>query len=141
MAPGLSHTIVLSDHGEMFCTGSNTKGQLGLELSIVSSDTFTPGFTLPGKRWKSVACGQEHTLAVTDDGKLYVFGANEHGQLSLKKKIQNARPTFAKFFKDEKVLNVHCGYNHSFVRTENRLYLFGDNSSGAMLSFLSPRRF
>ena len=28
-----------------------------------------------------IACGHSHTLAVTDDGKLYTWGYNSYGQL------------------------------------------------------------
>ena len=28
-----------------------------------------------------IACGHAHTLAVTDDGKLYTWGYNSNGQL------------------------------------------------------------
>ena len=31
--------------------------------------------------YMQIACGHAHTLAVTDDGKLYTWGYNSHGQL------------------------------------------------------------
>lgn len=32
---------------------------------------------------RAVACGDAHTLVVTDDGALYSFGRNQNGQLGL----------------------------------------------------------
>ena len=38
---------------------------------------------LSGKRIAKMACGDTHTLAVTDSGELYSFGRNQNGQLGL----------------------------------------------------------
>jgi alpha-tubulin suppressor-like RCC1 family protein len=39
--------------------------------------------TLARVRIVQVACGCYHTLALSDDGKVYPFGRNNHGQLGL----------------------------------------------------------
>src|SRR3546814_8910389 len=44
---------------------------------VCSSDLQVP----PHTNWAQVACGKEHTLALTDGGVLYSWGANELGQL------------------------------------------------------------
>lgn len=48
-----------------------------------SNDVFMPQQIafFSGMPIKQVACGDTHTLAITDDGALYSFGRNQNGQL------------------------------------------------------------
>lgn len=39
-----------------------------------------------------VACGCYHTLALSDDGKVYPFGRNNHGQLGLETSLDCLSP-------------------------------------------------
>jgi secretion-regulating guanine nucleotide exchange factor len=69
----------------VFGCGSNTKGQLGLEM-----DTEQPVFekikALDTYYVTEVACGWDSSLAVTKDGELFVWGSNAYCQLGLPKK-------------------------------------------------------
>jgi len=41
-------------------------------------------FSVPGvKDVCSVACGQQHTLVMTSNGRIFVWGSNKHGQLGV----------------------------------------------------------
>lgn len=40
-----------------------------------------------------VACGYAHTLALTDEGAVYAWGANSYGQLGTGNKSNQALPT------------------------------------------------
>ncbi|CAL9698436.1 unnamed protein product [Knipowitschia caucasica] len=57
---------------------------------------------IPSKFWLKndvplkVACGDEHTAVITDNGKLYVFGSNNWGQLGLGSKVTVSKPTCVK---------------------------------------------
>lgn len=72
VAGGL-HTAAVTDSGEVWCWGDGRKGQLG-----IARDDFTFQFTptlvesLAGVATVvQVACGQHHTVAVTDQGDLW----------------------------------------------------------------------
>ena len=41
----------------------------------------------------SVVCGYAHTLAVSDEGALYAWGANSYGQLGTGNKANSCTPT------------------------------------------------
>eukprot|EP01127_Copromyxa_protea_P023259 TRINITY_DN8666_c0_g1_i2.p1 TRINITY_DN8666_c0_g1~~TRINITY_DN8666_c0_g1_i2.p1 ORF type:complete len:425 (+),score=70.37 TRINITY_DN8666_c0_g1_i2:36-1310(+) len=129
---GMGHSVLLSEYGEMFVLGSNTKGQLGLPLEIQKTSSPTPGPVAPGNStWKAVSCGSDHTLALTEDNKVYAFGNNEMGQIGRKRKISfTEKLHHLDFFDDKEVLQISCGYNHSAVTTSEGIYVFGDNSSG-----------
>ena len=49
------------------------------------NDVFIPQAidALAGKRVAKMACGDTHTLALTDTGELFSFGRNQNGQLGL----------------------------------------------------------
>lgn len=40
-----------------------------------------------------VACGYAHTLVLTDEGQVYVWGANSYGQLGIGNKSNLSYPT------------------------------------------------
>lgn len=40
-----------------------------------------------------VACGYAHTLVLTDEGQVYVWGANSYGQLGTGNKSNQSYPT------------------------------------------------
>ena len=66
--------------GELWTSGSNDAGQLGvkaLEVSLVPRRVSA----LEAHCVHAVACGQGHMLAVVDSGALAAWGSNEFGQL------------------------------------------------------------
>lgn len=79
---GLHHTAFVTGEGEIYTCGNNENGQLGLK-DTRSRYTPTVLEELSQYRFKSVACGYYHTLALTEQGEVFVFGRNDRGQLGL----------------------------------------------------------
>ncbi|XP_072210320.1 X-linked retinitis pigmentosa GTPase regulator [Excalfactoria chinensis] len=80
-----------------------------------------------------ISCGDEHTAVVTGNGKLYMFGSNNWGQLGLGSKNAVHRPTCIKALKPEKTKLAVCGRNHTLVYTEEgNVYAAGGNSEGQL---------
>jgi len=76
-------------------------------------------------RWRSVACGEAHVLAVAEDGALYAWGSNAQGQLGLGPSHffdfrDERRPTPVVPFcgGDLRVAVAACGATHSAVVDE-----------------------
>ena len=70
----------------VFCWGHTEYGQLGI-ASRDSCDTIDEPVELSMFRTElitSVACGEDHTLFVTQNGGVYSCGKNEDGQLGHK---------------------------------------------------------
>ena len=87
---GWGHSAVLTERGEVFICGRNYQGQLGLgdprnfprnERDHPYQAKFVPIAHLEGKRVRQIACGGEHSVALTEDGEVYSFGAGNKGQL------------------------------------------------------------
>uniref|UniRef100_A0A1B0GKG8 RCC1-like domain-containing protein n=1 Tax=Lutzomyia longipalpis TaxID=7200 RepID=A0A1B0GKG8_LUTLO len=83
IAAGRAHTILITDGGEIFSMGNNSYGQLGRE--IVEGEDYMRShivhrFTLPNELVASVCCGQDHTMFLTESGRVYTCGWGADGQ-------------------------------------------------------------
>nr|XP_049609676.1 retinitis pigmentosa GTPase regulator b isoform X2 [Syngnathus scovelli] len=94
---------------------------------------------IPSKFWlkndvpRKIACGDEHTALITENGKLFMFGSNNWGQLGLGSKVTVNKPTCVRALKSEKVQLVACGRNHTLICTaEGHVYATGGNSEGQL---------
>ncbi|XP_062833246.1 X-linked retinitis pigmentosa GTPase regulator isoform X1 [Anolis carolinensis] len=94
---------------------------------------------VPSKFWFKndkplhISCGDEHTSVVTENGKLYMFGSNNWGQLGFGSKNAVNKPTCVKALKPEKVKLAACGRNHTLICTEQgNVYAAGGNSEGQL---------
>ena len=90
LACGDSHSMALTKEGLVFAWGEATLGQLGLdEIRDLPKNTENKPYqpyptlvsSLTNKKIVAISCGETHTLALTDSGHLYSFGANGCGQL------------------------------------------------------------
>ena len=84
IAAGQSHVIVLKADGTVWAWGRNNYGQLGVGSAVSDFVDKPVQITLlDGKNITSVYAGENHSAAVSSDGKVYVWGANSSGQLGL----------------------------------------------------------
>ncbi|CAB1327686.1 unnamed protein product [Coregonus sp. 'balchen'] len=94
---------------------------------------------VPSKFWLkndvplNISCGDEHTALITENGKLFMFGSNNWGQLGLGSKTMVNKPTCVKALKSEKVRLAACGRNHTTVYTsQGNVYSTGGNNEGQL---------
>ncbi len=81
VAAGYRHSVALTRDHRVLTWGGNEHGQLGLN-TITSSDARATVVPLPpGTSASGVAAGSVHTAALTADGGVLTWGANDHGQL------------------------------------------------------------
>ncbi len=74
---GVAHACAVLQE-RLYCWGNNAYGQLGLghaELVQVATEVRAD---VP---WRAVAAGDDHTCALSVEGKVYCAGRGEHGQL------------------------------------------------------------
>ena len=97
VAAGYSHTIFLTSTGNVFAAGSGISGQLGIIGSNGNAETTCvvprPVCLPPNVRVIDIACGDHHSAALTDEGKLLAWGLNKTnacGQLHTNDHISNA---------------------------------------------------
>ncbi|NP_001139174.1 E3 ISG15--protein ligase HERC5.2 [Danio rerio] len=81
-----------------------------------------------------IACGDQHSVALSNDGQLFVWGENAHGQLGLRKEqalIQS--PQHLQSLCGIPVAQISAGGNHSFVLSlSGVVFGWGSNSAGQL---------
>lgn len=80
---GRAHTAAVTSEG-VFTLGNNAYGQCGRE--IVHGEIYSGSLTvnkLDLQGIKKVVCGQDHTVFLADDGKVYSCGLGADGQTGL----------------------------------------------------------
>ena len=81
VACGGYNTMGIKTDGTLWIWGHNAYGQLGTNDIIHRSSPVQT--VLGGNNWKDIACGQLHTAAIKNDGTLWLWGANNTGQLGI----------------------------------------------------------
>ncbi|KAK6622998.1 hypothetical protein RUM43_008850 [Polyplax serrata] len=115
----------------IFAFGLNNYNQLGLlnekpQFHPVVSKTFDLS-----KNWKKITGGQHHTLALEENGKVYVLGRKEYGRLGLGKDCGDAKElTLVPTLSSEECIDIACGSSVSFAVTKTGVcYAWGMGSN------------
>ena len=133
------HTAIVTDDPEcnLFMCGFGPGGRLGTgdeSTSFNFACIETGG--LAKKKVISVALGQDHSLAITEQGEIFSWGSNRFGQLgyNLPKAnnrddvpIQTTPRQIFNPFKKEVIYGAAASTIHSVVYSSSGLYTFGKN--------------
>eukprot|EP00271_Cylindrocystis_brebissonii_P003272 TRINITY_DN1406_c0_g1_i2.p1 TRINITY_DN1406_c0_g1~~TRINITY_DN1406_c0_g1_i2.p1 ORF type:complete len:367 (-),score=39.34 TRINITY_DN1406_c0_g1_i2:321-1421(-) len=139
VAAGHYHSACISrDDGALYMWGSNQHGQLGGGLSALGSRSSQPYCVaaLKGMRVRDVALGAQHTIALTEDGRVFAWGSSRNGRLGHGKASLFERwslrapmemyPRQVEALRDQKVVAIAAGYQHSAcVDDYGRIFAFG----------------
>ena len=141
VAVGQSLSLLLTDDNLLFAVGKNEDGQLGRgHINADDPDNRVPrpltGFGL--ERITLVAAGHGHCAAVTEGGKLFLWGRNGYGQCGTGTAGGNVLAATrcdsgALADADVRVVFVACGENHTVALTsDGGVIAFGFNLSGQL---------
>lgn len=137
LSGGANFSLALSKNGEIFSFGENNQGQLG-DINITTYQTtplnITSQFELEeDEKIIDIKTGASHALALSNYGKLYVWGNNNFGQLCNNQPgINLTKPTLLDL-NNEKVIKIACGSFHTYFLTSlNHLYGCGFNGFGQL---------
>lgn len=108
--------------------GTVNNGHLGTGDHIVRKYAMQI-FNLCEQGVYKLCCGDEHTAALTLDGRLYMWGSNSKSQIAANLLENEDCSTPRRFYKTEQnVLDVQCGQLNTFIMTNNlEKYEFGQN--------------
>jgi alpha-tubulin suppressor-like RCC1 family protein len=131
---GLSHSLALANNGNLYSWGRSDAGELGTGHAMVTrSDVEVPkpaGVT----RWRAIAAGEEHSVAIGDNGQLYAWGDNFYGQLGNGDNFGRPAPTRVTL--PEGVTHwtdVWAGGHCTFARgNDGKVYGWGRNREGEL---------
>jgi len=132
---GQTSSMAVLENGEVYGWGYNGNGQLGLGNNInqLNPQRVT---ALQGVVVTSVVCGYAHTLAVTDEGGLYAWGANSYGQLGTGNKANSCTPTKVGEDLGRIVEVAATHYNHisAAITQDSRCYMWGQCRGQSVVS-------
>ncbi|KAG8176599.1 hypothetical protein JTE90_026848 [Oedothorax gibbosus] len=113
---GAQFSLALTSAGQVWTWGKGDYFRLGHgEEGHIRKPQIIEG--LKGKKVIHVAVGALHCLAVTENGQVYAWGDNDHGQQGNGTTTVNRKPALVQGLEDVKVTRVACGSSHSIAWT------------------------
>ncbi|KAG8373663.1 hypothetical protein BUALT_Bualt11G0047600 [Buddleja alternifolia] len=134
IACGGAHTLFLTERGDVYATGLNDFGQLGISNS---QNYSTEPIRVSGilKEVIKISAGYHHSAAITVDGELYMWGKNANGQLGLGKKAEKIVPVPCKVecLDGVTIKTASLAFEHSIAVTDKGAVLsWGGGESGRL---------
>jgi len=126
---GYGHALILQKDGSVWSFGCNLYGQMGNRTYNNKVENAKPQKILDIANVKAVSAGFRHSLAVTEDGKVYMWGINaklEDG----KRLLNSSSPVEMKTLDVKNLASVHSGYDISFaLMKDGAVYAWGANTN------------
>jgi alpha-tubulin suppressor-like RCC1 family protein len=130
---GNHHALGLQADGSVWAWGNNSMGQLGTGNN---AGTTTPNVTpvqVSAGPYVRLAAGEAYSLALTADGTLFAWGANEAGQLGIATTAGATTPNSTPTAVPGQYAYVTAGATHTLaLQATGTLYAWGANASGQL---------
>ncbi|XP_052871929.1 probable E3 ubiquitin-protein ligase HERC4 isoform X2 [Anopheles cruzii] len=133
IASGQYHCLALTNNGELYAWGSNAYGQLGVGTTNEKVAIPTLVVSLAGVPIAFIACGGNHSFAVSKSGAIFGWGKNTFGQLGLNDLNSRSFPTQLRTLRSLGVRYVSCGDDFSvFLTAGGGVFTCGAGSFGQL---------
>jgi len=157
------HSFAIGSIGDVWGWGLNLRGQTGIEIGedrheeMIETPRRVPtisrgSWTLAGSRVIDIACGEFHSMFfLLDDGRVFVCGAYDSGQLGLgpehilasvnkvhhpmvRAGIAVPREVWfsSRSYKREKMIGIEADSRRSMAWTESQLFVWGMGNVGEL---------
>ncbi|KAI6652028.1 Secretion-regulating guanine nucleotide exchange factor [Oopsacas minuta] len=117
---GWQHSLLLTEKGEVYSWGRCDYGQLGREVisGKIKEGKGTTDIKRVGLSCKivDIKCGAQHSIVLSENSQVYVWGWNEHGMCGNGKEENVHRPVLVNI--KDKVVRIGCGNGTSFAVIE-----------------------
>ena len=127
-----SHVVVVRDDGTAWAWGRNGFRQLG--YTPTTTDSRIPVQSQEFDDIIAVAAGGLHTVALRDDGSVWAWGSNFHGQLgdgTNESSVLRRDPVQVEGLSD--IIAVAAGESHSVaLRSDGTVWAWGSNREGQL---------
>ena len=129
VASGSGHALFLDIHNNVWVSGSNSNGQLGLGNF---NNQLVP-VKIPNIKAKEIACGSEHSLLIDLNNNVLSFGSGAYGQLGLGELNEQVSITTPRQVPNIKALQIDGGTYHSIILDlNNNVWTTGINTHGRL---------
>ncbi|KAK3006187.1 hypothetical protein RJ639_015803 [Escallonia herrerae] len=119
-------TMALTEEGKLWNWGANSNYELGRGDKVGGwKPQEVP--SVEDIRFIQLASGGYHSLALSDEGKVFSWGHGGHGQLGHSSTQSRSIPMTIEALADEKVVYIACGGSSSAAITDKgKLYMWGN---------------
>lgn len=129
VAAGCAHSVALKKDGTVWAWGFNLDGQLGVTTAGIMQRTPVQVTGLSGIT--AIAAGNDHTLALGADGRVWSWGKNDKGQLGDGSTVSRATPAAVNAL--TQATELAAGQNFSVVVVgSGEVYTWGQNDYGQL---------
>jgi alpha-tubulin suppressor-like RCC1 family protein len=138
LAAGINHAALVDASGRLLTCGTEEDdgealGVLGHGVDVTEPSVLTPVPSLADTRVRTVTAGANHTLVLTEAGAVLSFGYGGEGRLGHGNTENQLAPKVIEALRDERVVAVSAGCDHSLVLTEAGAVLsFGSGGAGQL---------
>ena len=127
------HTIAMDENYQLYGFGKGIFGQCGYGKG---EDTDIPQkiiFNDNENKIIDIKCGGEHTIFLSNNGRVYACGHGYYGQLGLGNNKNVKSPILVHSLSNKNVLEIAAGWSHTLVLTEgNNVYSAGCGKFGEL---------
>ncbi|XP_043980367.1 secretion-regulating guanine nucleotide exchange factor isoform X1 [Gambusia affinis] len=140
VAAGLRHSLAVSASGSVYQWGTGLFSHAKRALSPhpvpshLNSKRPCPVPGLSQRKAQLVTAGSAHCVCLTEEGELFLWGSNKHGQLATAESFLPS-PTLLNrsLLRGEKVMGVCSGWTHVVAQTERgRVFTWGRGDYGQL---------
>ncbi|CAG5128531.1 unnamed protein product [Candidula unifasciata] len=126
IACGQTSSVALMDNGEVYGWGYNGNGQLGIGNNVNQPNPCRVHL-LQGVVINQVVCGYAHTLALSDEGIMFSWGANSYGQLGTGNKANMVSPAkvICQGEKYAEIAASHYSHISAAMSQTGKVYIWG----------------
>lgn len=133
VASGARHTVALGDDGGTYSWGQDVYGQLGNGETVGSTSAPTTIATPAGVTFIAIDAGDDHSVAIGDDGHTYAWGLNTYGQLGDGTTTSRSTPTKVQAPTGVTFTSVAAGEGHTLaIGDDGSVYAWGWNLFGQL---------
>ncbi|KAJ5069569.1 claret isoform a [Anaeramoeba ignava] len=135
------HIFILNSNQELFASGNNANGQLGLGESRKEKTikNFTKIQNIPKGKIIDIKCGSWHSIMLIENEnqnpkrKLYSCGYSQNNGFGKIQDTKEFTEIKSSLFENDDILDFSVGYNHTLILTyKGKLIGFGDNRFGQL---------
>jgi alpha-tubulin suppressor-like RCC1 family protein len=133
IAAGAYHSLAVRGGNEVMAWGRNDLGQLGIGISGENKGKNFPHIVTGMEKIVDLAGGENHSLALSNDGNVWSWGNNSHGQLGIGdfEITQKDTPQSVLLLTD--IVAIDAGYAHSLALQNNgNVWSWGSNTNGQL---------
>jgi len=130
ISAGNAHSLALRDDGTVWAWGSNNHGRLGYGPTSGGGLVSTPVQVRNLDRVESISAGNAHSLALRDDGTVWAWGDNTHGQLGDGNIFSSSGTPVQVVGLSDDVMAISAGGSHSLaLRHDGTVWAWGNNAN------------